>query len=56
MNPEITVPWSHYCDLVNAADKLAWLELFGVDNWEGYDEAMQALETYYDEEGSIDSE
>lgn len=45
--PSITVPFEHYAKLVDDSDKLHFLEEFGVDNWEGYDEAMQALETYY---------
>ena len=34
--------------LYEAYDKLAALECYGVDNWEGYGEAMQSL--YNDEE------
>jgi hypothetical protein len=33
-----------YLDLVADRNKLWALEACGVDNWEGYDDAMQALE------------
>ncbi|MGL4353204.1 MAG: hypothetical protein ACRCTP_04605 [Aeromonas popoffii] len=33
-----------YARLTAAEDKLLMLEGYGVDNWEGYDDAMQALE------------
>lgn len=48
--PEIVIPFEHYVELVDASDRMHFLELFGVDNWEGYDEAMQALQDYYDTE------
>lgn len=44
----VTIPTSQYLKLVGAAKKLAVLEGFGVDNWEGYDEAMAVL--YRDDE------
>lgn len=45
--PEITIPFEHYVKLVDDSDKLHFLERYGVDNWDGYDEAVQALEDYY---------
>ena len=36
-----------YEKLCEAYDKLQALECYGVDNWEGYEDAMQSL---YDEE------
>jgi hypothetical protein len=35
---------STYVDLVECKRKLDALERFGVDNWEGYGEAMRSLE------------
>jgi hypothetical protein len=39
----ISVPLEEWADLQAAANKLAALEAAGVDNWEGYDSAMDAL-------------
>ncbi len=39
----VTIPLSEYKALNAAADKLAALEEIGVDNWEGYGDAMQVL-------------
>ena len=39
---------AEYKKLCEAYDKLEALECYGVDNWEGYGEAMQSL--YEDEE------
>lgn len=35
-------------DLVYDAEKLAALEMFGVDNWSGYGQAMEELENNTD--------
>jgi len=40
----ITIPLSEYESLLRALDKLDALEGAGVDNWEGYDYAMEMLE------------
>lgn len=45
--PDITVPLAHYGELVEAAEELMFLKAHGVDNWEGYDRAMQELADYY---------
>lgn len=40
----VTIQKSTYVDLVECKRKLDALECFGVDNWEGYGEAMRSLE------------
>lgn len=40
----VTIQKSTYVDLVECKRKLDALERFGVDNWEGYGDAMQSLE------------
>lgn len=44
----ITILWSEYKDLQRAARELEALENHGVDNWQGYGEAMK--EAYQDED------
>lgn len=44
----ITILWSEYKDLQRAARELQALENHGVDNWQGYGEAMK--EAYQDED------
>lgn len=39
----VTIPKIHYDALVARRDKLEALEAAGVDNWDGYSEAMQNL-------------
>ena len=39
----VTISKSEYKHLMDAADKLLALEEMGVDNWEGYQDAMEAL-------------
>lgn len=39
----ITISLDHYTELIEAQDKLMALEDAGVDNWSGYDEAMQSI-------------
>ena len=41
MEPEITIKLSEYNDLQNDSLKLLCLEGAGVDNWGGYDQAME---------------
>lgn len=40
---ETTIPVARYLELVAAEEKLSALESAGVDNWEGYDHAMDIL-------------
>lgn len=40
----VTIQKSTYVDLVECKRKLDALEAAGVDNWEGYGEAVQSLE------------
>lgn len=42
----VTITKSEYEELLDDSRKLSALECMGVDNWCGYDEAMQ----YYNEE------
>jgi len=37
----VSIPASEYAILLNESDVLACLYAAGVDNWEGYDEAME---------------
>lgn len=38
----VTIPRSRYDELVEAEEKLDALRAAGVDNWEGYDYAMES--------------
>jgi hypothetical protein len=40
----ITISLKRYLDLMAKEDILEALKIFGVENWEGYDEAMRSLE------------
>lgn len=42
-NASITIPLEEYNELCRAAAKLYVLEGAGVDNWPGYDYAMEML-------------
>ncbi len=42
--PTIEIPFDEYINLCAAKEKLEALETFGVDNWEGYQAAMDSLE------------
>ena len=60
MESSITIPVKFYLSLIEKAKELQYLENFGVDSWEGYSEAMQAIiddelrnEDGYDEHTSI---
>lgn len=37
----VSIPVEQYADLLDAEKKLIALEQAGVDNWEGYDYAME---------------
>lgn len=37
---DITIPRSRYMDLLRSEAKLESLMCYGVDNWEGWDDAM----------------
>jgi hypothetical protein len=45
----VTISQEHYDQLKASSDKLAALEAAGVDNWEGYGNAMAQLEDDDDE-------
>jgi len=45
----ITIPRYVYDQLVQAQNKLSALGAAGVDNWEGYDYAMEILQEIEDE-------
>ena len=49
---KIEIPFLEYVDLLAAKEKLDALKAFGVDGWEGYQEAMGSLEDS-DEEGLL---
>jgi hypothetical protein len=51
INPDefIMVPVAKYEEMKRLIDKLDALESWGVDNWEGYDNAMQELHKDDDE-------
>lgn len=40
----VAIPVERYEELLNAEKKLGALEASGVDNWSGYDDAMEWLE------------
>ena len=44
MEEKITITQKEYEDLLEASHKLEALEAAGVDNWDGYDDAMEALD------------
>lgn len=39
----VTIPVARYNKLIRAEHKLAALEAAGVDNWDGYDDAVEEL-------------
>lgn len=43
MVTEVTIPAGRFEELTNAEATLSALEAAGVDNWEGYDHAMEIL-------------
>lgn len=46
--PTVTIPKSEYDQLMHDADKLSCLEALGVDNWQGYDDAMEMLSNMHE--------
>ena len=42
----VTITRNEYEELLDCKERLEWLEAEGVENWEGYDYAMDAMETY----------
>ena len=56
MSNTITLTQGEYDELIRASEKLLCLEMAGVDNWEGYDDAIRELsgeeESYEDIYGS----
>lgn len=46
MDEMVTIPKKEYDQLLKESLKLSMLEGYGVDNWQGYDDAMSE---YYDE-------
>lgn len=51
---KITISKSQYESLKNSERKLQALENFGVDNWQGYEDAMCYLEEEEEEEEFIE--
>lgn len=50
-NPNmVEISLKEYCELTMARDMLEALEAGGVDNWDGYDFAMEALNLSPEEE------
>jgi hypothetical protein len=45
----VTIPLFEYNQLLKSAEKLEALEAAGVDNWDGYDEAMNILKQWREE-------
>lgn len=41
---DVTIPGDRFRELTDAEAKLNALESAGVDNWEGYDDAMESLD------------
>ena len=50
-NPTTTIPLKEYESLQKDAEKLQALEQAGVDNWSGYDYAMEILRDWRKENG-----
>lgn len=49
---EIKITASRYIELLRSEDLLEMLRAYGVDNWEGWDEAISA---FHEEHGSGDN-
>ena len=43
----VTIPKSEYDRLIESEDELARLEVYGVDNWIGYSDALNDTEGYF---------
>lgn len=50
MELNITISKAEYESLLKDSEKLSALEAAGVDNWEGYDSAMELMEDMEDME------
>lgn len=50
MEETVTITKGEYALLRGAKTKLDALECAGVDNWEGYDYAMEIMDTYGEKE------
>ena len=42
-NQTVTITVKEYLELLNARKTLEYLQVAGVDNWEGYDLAMEMM-------------
>ncbi len=49
MPKEVTISREEYEELFDSQQKLHALEAAGVDNWDGWDEAMEILAEWEDE-------
>jgi len=47
---QITIPFALYNELSDDSEFLSYLRAAGVDNWEGYDEALKMVEQAFLEE------
>ena len=47
---KVSITLDEYSQLLDRDQKLAALECAGVDNWEGYDEALSILEEWNSED------
>lgn len=46
----VEITQEEYLNLIAASKKLSYLEAWGIDNWEGYVEAMEDYASQEDEE------
>jgi len=51
MNETVTISKTEYDSLYRAQMKLGALEAYGVDNWEGWEDAMDSFHEALDAEG-----
>lgn len=54
MLESVTISSAEYLELNEAAQKLSALEAAGVDNWEGYDTAMEILAEWEDDNSELE--
>lgn len=52
----ITIYQKHYLNLIDDSAMLEALRVTGVENWEGYGEALEIYRTAYPEGATIESE
>ena len=50
LDETITIPVRRYKELIHAEMQLTELEIAGVNNWEGYEEAMEKYYSHMGEE------